>query len=124
LTTPPYPSHSSGLSSVAGATGKILEQFYGTDNISFSMTVSGIGTRSFTSFSQASQETADSRMWGGIHFRFEDEGGRNHGIALSQFIYASELQPVPEPATWVLLVLGGLGCLAWRWSRRGRISTL
>jgi hypothetical protein len=118
LTTPPYPSHTSGASTVAGAAGETLKQFYGTDNISFSMTVSGIGTRSFTSFSQASQETANSRMWGGIHFRFEDEGGRNAGILLGEHVYANELQPIPEPATWVLLVLGMFGVLAWRSSRR------
>jgi PEP-CTERM motif len=120
LTTPPYPSHSSGASTIAGAAGEILKQFYGTDNISFTITVAGIGDRSFTSFSQASQETADSRMYGGIHFRFEDERGRNDGIALSQFIFANGLRPVPEPGTWILLVSGLFGYLAWR--RSGRVS--
>ena len=112
LTTPPYPSYTSGASTVAGAAGESLKQFYGTDNISFSMTVSGIGTRSFTSFSQASQETADSRMYGGIHFRSEDELGRANGIALGQFIFANELRAVPEPASSVLLLLGLIGVLA------------
>ena len=75
---------------------------------------------SFTSFSQVSQEAADSRMYGGIHFRFEDERGRDDGIALGQFVFANELQPIPEPGTWVLLVLGLVGCLAGR--RSGRVS--
>ena len=79
-----------------------------------------MGDRMFTSFSQMSQEVADSRMYGGIHFRFEDEHGRDDGIALGQFVFANELQPIPEPATWVLLVLGLVGCLAGR--RSGRIS--
>jgi hypothetical protein len=68
-----------------------------------------------------SQEVADSRMFGGIHFRFEDERGRDDGIALGQFIYANQLRPIiPEPGTWILLVLGLLGCLAGR--RSGRVS--
>jgi PAP2 superfamily len=122
LTTPPYPSHTSGASTVSGAAGEILKQFYGTDNISFSLTssVPGIGDRSFTSFSQASQEAADSRMYGGIHFRFEDEGGRDDGIALGQFVFANELRLIPEPGTWILLVFGLVGCLAGR--RSGRVS--
>ena len=121
LTTPPYPSHSSGASTVSGAAGKILEQFFGTNNISFTMTVTGVGDRSFTSFSEASREAADSRMYGGIHFRFEDELGRDDGIELGQFVFDNELELIPEPATWILMVLGLVGCLAWWRSRGGQL---
>ena len=72
------------------------------------------------SFSQMSQEVANSRMVGGIHFRFEDERGRDDGIALSKFVFANELRPIPEPGTWILLVSGLFGYLAWR--RSGRVS--
>ncbi len=95
LTTPPYPSHSSGLSTVGGAAGEILERFFGTDNISFTTTAPGMGDRMFTSFSEMSQEVANSRMYGGIHFRFEDERGRADGIALGEFVFANELRPIP-----------------------------
>ena len=64
LTTPPYPDYTSGLSTVGGAAGEILKQFYGTDNISFTTTAPGMGDRMFTSFSKMSQEVADSRMYG------------------------------------------------------------
>ena len=111
LTTPPYPSHTSGASTVAGAAGEILKRFFETDNISFTMTVPGVGDLSFTSFSQASQDTANSRMWGGIHFRFEDERGRNDGIALGEFIFANCLRPIPEPGTWLLLVASLLSAM-------------
>jgi hypothetical protein len=79
-----------------------------------------MGDRMFTSFSDMSQEAANSRLWGGIHYTFENERGRGDGILVSQFVYANELQPIPEPTTWVLLVLGALGCLAWR--RLGRVA--
>jgi PAP2 superfamily len=111
LTTPPYPSHTSGASTVSGAAGEILERFFETDNISFTMTVPGVGDRSFTSFSQASEEAALSRMWGGIHFRFEDDLGLAHGIALGELVFKNELRPIPEPGTWLLLIASLLAAM-------------
>jgi hypothetical protein len=123
LTTPPYPSHSSGLSTVAGAAGKILEHFFG-DNISFTTTAPGMGDRMFTSFLDMSQEVADSRMYGGIHFRFEDERGLADGRRLGDHVFATQLRPVPEPGTWLLLVAALLAAMlvsARRTAAHGRM---
>jgi hypothetical protein len=109
IATPPFPTYTSGHSTFSGAAAEILELFYGTDNISFTTSAegtAGIADRSFTSFSQAALEAADSRLYGGIHFRFDNEHGMQNGIALGQFVFANELQPVPEPNTWTLLVSG------------------
>jgi hypothetical protein len=111
LATPPYPDYQSGLSTVGGAAAEILEQFYGTDNISFTTASPGFGDRMFTSFSRMSQELANSRMWGGIHFRFADEQGRNDGHALGRFVFDNYLRPIPEPATWILLVASVFGAM-------------
>ena len=40
--------------------------------------------RSFTSFSQAAQESADSRLYGGIHWRFDNEDGLTAGEKLGE----------------------------------------
>jgi len=109
IATPPFPTYTSGHSTFSGAAAEILKLFYGTDNISFTSSAEGspaVGDRSFTSFSQASQEAADSRLYGGIHYRFDNEDGKQGGIALAQFVFANELQPIPEPATWLLFVCG------------------
>jgi hypothetical protein len=119
LATPPYPDYQSGLSTVGGAAAEILEQFYGTDDISFTTTSPGFGDRMFIKFSEMSQELANSRMWGGIHFRFADERGRDDGHRLGDFVFKNYLRPIPEPGTCVLLVFGLAGCLAGR--RSGRV---
>jgi hypothetical protein len=113
IATPPFPTYTSGHSTFSGAAAEVLKLFYGTDNVSFTTSAegaSGVDDRSFTSFSQASQEAADSRMYGGIHFRFDNEDGKQGGIALGQYVFANELQPIPEPATWLLLVSAVITC--------------
>jgi hypothetical protein len=70
--------------------------FRGSDQISFTMTsgppFAGI-TRSFTSLSQAAQENADSRVWGGIHFRSACQGSLALGEDIGRRAAAQYLQP-------------------------------
>jgi hypothetical protein len=48
--------------------------------------------RSFTSFSQALQETIDSRVWGGIHWRTADEVGARIGKRIANWESSTLLQ--------------------------------
>jgi hypothetical protein len=70
ISTPAHPSYISGHSSVSGAAAAVLADLFGTDNISFTLASQNpvLPARSFTSFSQAAQESADSRLYGGIHW--------------------------------------------------------
>ena len=52
--------------------------------------------RSFTSFSQAAQESADSRVYAGIHFRTACEDGLVLGQKIAQRALALYLQPVQK----------------------------
>jgi hypothetical protein len=85
LNTPPIPDYPSTHSVLGGAAAAVLTELSGTDRVAFTMTsgapFAGI-TRSFTSFSQAAQENADSRVYAGIHFRT----ACRDGLALGQKI--------------------------------------
>jgi hypothetical protein len=74
----------------------VLARFFGTDQVSFTMTsgppFAGI-TRSFTRFSQAAQENADSRVFAGIHFRRACQDGVNLGEAIGRRAITHYLQP-------------------------------
>ena len=76
--TPPFPAYVSGHATFGGAVFTTLANFYGTDDFDFTLTsgeMPGI-TRSFHSFSQASEENGRSRVYMGVHWNFDDVEGR------------------------------------------------
>jgi hypothetical protein len=86
--TPAHPEYPSGHSTVSGAAASVLAEIFG-DNSAFTVT-SDVrpGTRSFSSFSSATAEIADARVFGGIHWR----NSCVRGNALGQTVAAYVLQ--------------------------------
>jgi hypothetical protein len=86
INAPPYPDHPSGLAGVVSAMCESFEDFFGTDRIAFRATSQNSGTtRRFRSFSQATQEVVDARVWSGIHFRKADEDAARIGRQVSRW---------------------------------------
>ena len=88
LQTPPFPEYTSGHSVVSGAASTALTDIFG-DGFAFDADTAlpyGLPIRSFTSFSQAADEAAISRMYGGIHYRAAIEVGVKQGRDLGKFI--------------------------------------
>jgi hypothetical protein len=111
---PAFPSYVSGHATLAGAQAAILAHFFGTDNIGFDLTSDETGTlvRHFDSFSAAAQESAESRIYLGVHYQWDSDVGLAMGHDLGEYVFANFLQPlevVPEPST---VVLGTFGALA------------
>src|SRR5262249_57373546 len=50
-------------------------------------------TRSFTSFSQAAQENANSRVYAGIHFRSACRDGLIQGTRVGRYVFEHALRP-------------------------------
>ena len=83
---PPYPDHPSGLASVISAMAESSRDFFGTDRIAFSATsVNSMTMRSFSRFSQATNEVVDARVYSGIHFRIADEHGAKIGKQVARW---------------------------------------
>jgi hypothetical protein len=78
----------------------VLADFFGTDDISFSLTSDDLPgvTHSFTSFSDAAAEAGNSVVWGGIHFRFDVDMGQALGQSVAGFVDQSFFQPLPARA--------------------------
>jgi hypothetical protein len=101
IATPPFPSYTSGHSTFSGSSSRILDLFFGTDQHSFSTTSDGLPgvTRSFTSFSQAADEAGQSRIYGGIHWQYDNVVGLSSGRALAEQVFFNFLSPVVSPGT-------------------------
>jgi PAP2 superfamily len=88
IQTPPFPSYVSGHSVVSNAAAEVLTDIYG-DNFSYTDTSElefGIPHRSFTSFRQAALEASISRLYGGIHYRFDLDEGNKVGRQLGEMV--------------------------------------
>jgi hypothetical protein len=91
---PPYPEHSSGLSAVISAMAQTSRDFFGTNRVRFSATgVNSMTTRSFSRFSQATDEVVDARVYSGIHFRISDEHGAKIGKQVARWREKHFFQP-------------------------------
>jgi hypothetical protein len=111
IATPPFPSYSSGHSTFSGAAARILALLFGTDQIAFSTTSDALPgvTRSFERFSQAAEEAGRSRIYGGIHWEFDNQVGLTSGRALADHVFFNYVRPgavagpcVPGPTTLCL----------------------
>jgi len=94
--TPPVQDYPSTHSALGNAGATVLARILG-DNTSFTMTsftaVPAGNTRSFTSFSQAANENADSRVMAGIHFRFSCVAGQELGTKIGNWTVDNHLRP-------------------------------
>jgi hypothetical protein len=98
LVTPPYPTYAGNAATIANACATILSAFFGRDDIGFEAhwedAAGGSGwTRSYPGFSALAQEQADSRIYGGIHFRFDSTAGETVGRSVATYIFQNFLVP-------------------------------
>lgn len=95
--TPPVQDYPSTHSALGNAAAMVLAKVLG-DNTPFTMTSPTAfpagSTRSFTSFSQAADENAESRILAGIHFRFSCEKGQELGNQIGKWTVEQHLKPV------------------------------
>ncbi len=96
MPTPPVQDYPSTHSALGNAAAVVLAHVFG-DKTHFTATSTTadpvMATRSFTSFSQAARENADSRVMAGIHFRFSCEAGLELGRNVGQWTVENHLKP-------------------------------
>jgi hypothetical protein len=91
--TPPVPDYTSNHSADGAAAAEVLKNYFKTDNVSFSTTsayLPGV-TRNFTTFTQAADEVAASRVYVGYHFRTATKVGEAQGRKVGKYVFENSL---------------------------------
>lgn len=108
INTPPFPSYVSGHSTFSGAAAAILGEFF-DDKTTFASTSEGllVVERTFERFSEAAAEAGISRIYGGIHWDFDNELGLKAGDALGDYIFDNFLTPLKKKDLLAANLMGG-----------------
>ena len=121
--TPPFPTYTSGHATFGGALFASIEDFYGTDEIKFSLASDELNgmIRSFDRLSDAMAENGRSRVYLGIHWDFDDLVARTTGKDVANFISNRpfvSVVAIPEPSSIMFLTCASMVATGVRRKRR------
>jgi hypothetical protein len=96
ILTPCFPSYPSNHGSASKGAAEVLRRLYGESG--HSITVSNTAVPNifldYTSFRQITDDISDARVYGGIHFRFEQDAGTRVGRGVGKTVYKNNLRAV------------------------------
>jgi PAP2 superfamily len=94
LITAPYPEQPSGHLSLDAAHLRVLQMFFGSDEVAFDVTSSRFDreTRHFDRFSQPLEEIIEARIWAGLHYRTADVQARVLGGSIVDYMTENYFQ--------------------------------
>ncbi|HEX3106535.1 MAG TPA: vanadium-dependent haloperoxidase [Terriglobales bacterium] len=96
IVTPCFPSYPSNHGSAGNAAAEVLRRIYGEAGHSITLTNPTVPSilLQYSSFKQITDDISDARVYGGIHFRTDQEAGADLGRAVGTAVYKNNLRPV------------------------------
>jgi hypothetical protein len=94
ILTPCFPSYPSNHASGSNSAAEILRRVYGAGGHAITMAnpaVPGLTFR-YAKFSQITDDIDDARVYGGIHFRFDQDAGGDLGRDVATYVYQHNLR--------------------------------
>jgi hypothetical protein len=95
ITTPCHPSYPSAHAAAAGAAQRVLERIYGVGPHAIALANPAVPDVRFhyTSLQDIVDDIDDARIYGGIHFRFDQQAGGKQGRRVASYILRHHLRP-------------------------------
>jgi hypothetical protein len=96
IATPCFPGYPSAHASASYAAEEIARRIFGGGGHSIVLTSPpAVGvTLTYNSFKEIARDIDDARVYGGIHFRFDQEAGAVQGRDIGKYVYKNMLRPV------------------------------
>jgi hypothetical protein len=101
IPTPPYPAYSSDMTCIGTGASRMLAHVLGSDAQSFAATWytaadAVVFTQPYTSLFQLANDEAHSRIWGGIHYRFDIEASQVSCTQVADYLFDNYMRPSRE----------------------------
>lgn len=98
IKTPCFPSYPSNHGSAVNAAVEVLRRLYGGGGHSITLNNSATPaiTLQYTEFTQIANDVSDARVYGGIHFRTDQDAGAVLGRAVGTMVYKNNLRPLDQ----------------------------
>jgi hypothetical protein len=98
IPTPPYPSYAGNMATIGAGAARVLALALGTNDVPVTVTWRQSGGQAdvvhhFATLWDVAQQQADSRIYGGIHYRFDNVAGQVAGRAVADYVFANFMTP-------------------------------
>jgi hypothetical protein len=89
------PSYPSNHGSAANGAATVMRRLYGEGGQSITLTNPAVPsiTLRYTAFKQITDDISDARVYGGIHFRTDQQAGADLGRAVGSAVHKNNLRP-------------------------------
>jgi hypothetical protein len=96
--TPPFPSYPSGHATFGAAARRVLEHVFGIEGHAITLRNPAIPdvVLHYSAFEQITDDIDDGRVYGGVHYRFDQEAGARQGERIGAHVLSHALRPLRE----------------------------
>jgi hypothetical protein len=98
ITTPAFPSYPSAHASASYAAREVVERVFGCGRYSITLSNSHIPSvvLHYSKLEDITDDIDDARVYGGIHFRYDQEAGGRQGVSVGSFVFKHNLLRLPD----------------------------
>lgn len=95
ITTPCFPSYPSAHGTLSNAAREVMEKIYGDGPFSITLSTPAVPgvTLHYSTLEEITDDISDARVYGGIHFRTDQDAGALLGTRIGDYIYNHNLRP-------------------------------
>jgi hypothetical protein len=95
IPAPCFPSYPSGHASTSYAAREVLERIFGRRGHAIHVSTTAVPevVLKYTRLEDITSDIDDARVYGGIHFRFDQEAGARQGRQVGSYVYRHSLRP-------------------------------